>query len=85
MPKRDFGAENEQVLAQLGKKELEYIELIETLPAEIRRCALAGDEASADDLERLLREARAALVQLRKSIQELEARIYSTRPRKPGR
>lgn len=81
MPKRDSGTENEQLLAQLGKQELEYIKLIEALPAEIRRCASAGDDVSADELERHLQEARAALLHLRKTIQALEARIYSLRTR----
>ena len=82
MPERDLDAQLERALAELGKQELLNLKLIEELPPEIRRCAAAGDEVAADELESLLREARVVLTDTRKRIQALEARLYPARRRK---
>lgn len=69
----------EALLAHAGKKELAFQQLIETLPGEIRRHAVAGDHATADQLERDLRDARTMLLALRKEIASMEAKLYSRR------
>jgi len=78
----DANAQLEQLLSELGKQELAYQRLIEELPAQIRQCALAGDEISADELGQALQDARAMLVNLRKQITSVEGKLYSSRRRK---
>lgn len=78
----DANAQLEQLLSELGKQELAYQRLIEELPAQIRQCALAGDEISADELGQALQDARTMLVNLRKQITSVEGKLYSSRRRK---
>lgn len=82
MAASDANAQLEQLLSDLGKQELAYQRLIEGLPAQIRQCAADGDDVSADELGQALQDARAMLVNLRKHIVAVEAKLYSSRRRK---
>lgn len=79
MSKAAADAQLEALLAEAGKQEIAFQKLIDALPSEIRRHATHGDQATADQLERDLHDARAMLLALRKEIASIEARLYSRR------
>lgn len=71
----------EAALLVYGKLELQLQQQLLSLPQEIRRLAMAGEDKKADTLELLHKKLRAELDQVRTNIRKIEAKLYPARRR----
>lgn len=73
--------ELEAALLVYGKLELQLQQQLLSLPQEIRRLAMAGEEEKADTLEAIHKKLRIELDQVRIDIRKIEAKLYPARRR----